>query len=218
MFDLSSPLSLALAAVAAIAGLCLACGGQKREQEMRSAAGKLGFRYEGRSAALSSSSVDRVASLRSHDRNFFSHVLDGGDVYVADWTWRDAEAKKRLRGVATIVAIERRNGDGPSFVWGAHGGLSAAVVRRMGGPIAFPDDPAFADRHHLAGPEPTRVRALFDGFRRAQVDRPDGMQVEAEGPWLVFLALDGRLGADRIDGFVTAARSIARALEAAAVD
>lgn len=138
-------------------------------------------------SALPSSAEAEVRALPGpsmRDRNFFPRVLATGDWLVFDWVSRDGAVKERDREAQTVFAFRRGDGEWPRFVWQERGALPREDERRLGGIVAFEGVLAFSDRHAVVGPDAAAIRVVFDRERRAQLVLPDGLRVEAAGPWL----------------------------------
>ena len=128
-----------------------------------------------------------------------------------DWTWREGVLKEGKREKQTVVAHRVASSDAAAFVWTARGALRKVTKPKMGVPLTFPDEPGFADRFDVAGPDPQAVRARFSPERRARLQLPPGLWVEGAGEWIVGFYPERELSPSEWADLVEAMKPIAAA-------
>ena len=178
-------IGILLGLVAACAAFLLSCGQQTRKDALEQAASAVGFRYLGEAGASEIAAWKTLPSVAARDQAFFSHVMAGPESYSFDWTWREGVLKEGKREKQTVVAHRVATSSIGTFVWTARGGLRNAKKPKFGEMMTFPDEPGFADRFDVAGPDPEALRARFSPERRAKLQLPPGLWVEGAGEWIV---------------------------------
>ncbi|MFK7895159.1 MAG: hypothetical protein AB8G23_04945 [Myxococcota bacterium] len=178
-------IGLFLGLVAAAAAFLVSCGQQTRKDALEQAAGAIGFRYLGDAGAAEEAGWRQLPSVAARKQAFFSHVMQGAEVWSFDWTWREGVLKEGKREKQTVVAHRVPGSNGAAFALTARGAISKGSSAKLGTPMSFPDEPGFGDRFDLAGPDHAALRERFSPAVREQLSLPPGLRVEGAGDWVV---------------------------------
>lgn len=216
-------IGLLLALLVAGAAFLVSCSQQPRKDALEKAAGAIGFRYLGEAGDAEVRAWKQLPSVAVRDQNFFSHVMSGppglpgplrSETWSFDWTWREGMLKEGKREKQTVVAHRIGSADLGTFIWTARGALGKVSKPKMGEPLTFPDEPGFADRFDVAGPDHEAIRARFSPERRARLNPsplPAGLWVEAAGEWIVAYYPGRELSPVEWEELVEATKPIASA-------
>ncbi|MCA9502499.1 MAG: hypothetical protein H6748_13660 [Spirochaetaceae bacterium] len=205
------PLLIALVFLLALV-VVLGCSDRGRRTRLEGSAAALGLRYVGRSDTLARSTIRSLPSIAAADRSFFTHVMEGADAIVFDWTWRQGMLKLRRREVQTVVALQRSGAERPAFVWTERDAETTSLERALGEPISFPDAPGFGDRYALRGADRPALRARFEAAEPATLRLPEGVRVEGAGEWIAAWRPGRRLEPEEIRALLEALRPTAQRL------
>lgn len=191
------------ALLAALVGFAFAQD-RARDRRFEAVGARLGLRFErrGHEVARLRESLSRLPGMTRNARHGFFRVLHGPDAIVCDWRVLVRPKERPRRSTQTLVARSHSGSDLPSFRLVAAASSALLAEHEIGPRIEFEAVAAGTPaRIAVAGPDAEGLRAFFSAERRSRIDVPEGLVVEAAGPWIACYRPGHKVATDELATF-----------------
>jgi hypothetical protein len=179
---------------------------KRRQEEMQTIAGLLGFSYApGPDSSLPAGLSHFHLFSQGHSRrarNVLSKKMDDVTVTVFDYEYTTSSGRNSSKRKQTVVLFESPRFQFPSFSLRPQGFADQIAVKLGRQNIVMADHPDFADAYLLQGEPVAKIRALFDTPALSYYRQSMGLCAEGMGRQLVHYRKRQKVDAQKIDQFV----------------
>jgi hypothetical protein len=163
---------------------------RKRTQGMRAAASRLGLAFSGQRVTAPEAQLPDFALLKEGHSRSFRNIISGSPegtsgVLIFDYEYETGSGRNRSTHRQSVAAMAYAKGGLPRFELRPEDLLHKIGELLGARHVGFPEDPDFAKKYLLRGPDEADIAALFRLNLRQYFESHPGWFVEGEGKWLV---------------------------------